>query len=242
MGDDGCSLASLVFSLNLATSLNAPPESDVAELAAALARAGVDLAANPLSAEQLGQLAQYCRLLWEWNAKINLTRHDTFDKFAARDFIDSFELAKLLEANEEVLDAGTGGGVPGIVVAVLRPDTQVSLCESVGKKAKAVQDMVQKLGLPVPVYHARAEDVLEDFRFTTIVARAVGPLSRMLRWFEPHWASIGRLLLAKGPKWIEERGEARHLGLMNRLDLRKVAEYPLTGTESNGVILQIKRR
>ncbi|MCA9265896.1 MAG: 16S rRNA (guanine(527)-N(7))-methyltransferase RsmG [Planctomycetales bacterium] len=187
----------------------------------------------------LGPLAAYCELLWEWNQRMNLTRHDTYEKFVSRDLVDSLQLAACLEAGEEVLDVGSGGGVPGIVVAILRPDIEVSLCESTGKKAMALDDMVQRLKIPVPVYHDRAETVLEDLRFSTVMARAVGPIDKMLGWFQNHWDSIGRLLLIKGPKWVEERGTARHLGLLRDLDLRRLASYPMHGTSSESVILSI---
>ena len=193
-----------------------------------------------LPADQVRQLDAYCQLLWEWNERINLTRHNTYEKFVARDVRDSIELARLLEPDEEILDVGTGGGVPGIPLAILRPDVQVSLCESVAKKAKAVDDIVQRLGLSVPVYHDRAENVLEDLRFSSVVVRAVAPIPKLLKWFAPHWQSIGRLLLTKGPQWVSERGTARHLGLMANLSLRRVCSYPLPDSDAESVILQIE--
>ena len=86
--------------------------------------------------EQAALLEQYCRLLWDWNTKINLTRHTDYQTFVARDLVDSLALAEFLEPGERVLDVGTGGGVPGIVLAIVRPDLAVSLSESVGKKAR----------------------------------------------------------------------------------------------------------
>jgi 16S rRNA (guanine527-N7)-methyltransferase len=131
--------------------------------------------------------------------------------------------------------------VPGIPLAILRPDVELALAESVQKRAKILSEIVHTLELPVPVYAARGEDLLEDFRFTTIVARAVGSIAKFCRWVEPHWANVDRILLVKGPKWVEERGEARHLGMMANLQLRKVAEYPLgDDDESNGVILELR--
>ena len=127
-----------------------------------------------LPTDQVAALEEYCRLLWDWNAKINLTRHTDFDRFVARDVVDSLALARHLAQGEDVLDVGTGGGVPGIILAVVRPDLSVSLCESVAKKARVVEDIVRKLGLPLEVHHTRAEDLLERFSCDTLVARAVG--------------------------------------------------------------------
>jgi 16S rRNA (guanine527-N7)-methyltransferase len=206
-------------------------------LAAALARHEMAL---PI--EQIAQLENYCQRLWDWNAKINLTRHTDYEKFVARDLADSLVFARFLERGERVMDVGTGGGVPGVVLAIVRPDLQIWLCESVAKKARVVAEIVQQLGLPAPVLHARAEDVLTDQRFDTLVVRAVARLRKLLEWFRPHWGAFDRLLVLKGPGWIDERGEARHYGLLHDLALRKLATYPLPGTKSESVLLQICRR
>src|SRR5262245_5796266 len=115
-------------------------------LCAALDRHGLEL-----PADQIAQLEKYARLLWDWNEKLNLTRHTDFEKFVGRDLLDSLQLAAHLRQEDEVLDVGTGGGVPGVMLAIVRPDLKVTLCDSVGKKAKAVESIVQELGLEVPV-------------------------------------------------------------------------------------------
>jgi 16S rRNA (guanine527-N7)-methyltransferase len=186
------------------------------------------------------RLQSYVRALWAWNEHLNLTRHTTWELFVGRDLRDCLQLAPLLQPGEEVLDLGSGNGIPGIPLSILRSDIEVSLAESVAKRANALGEIIGELGLPVPVYGARGEDLLDDFRFTTIVARAVGSISKFCRWVEPHWSNVGRLLLVKGPKWIDERGEARHLGALSKLELRRVAAYPLgDDAHSEGVILQI---
>ncbi|MFG0264779.1 MAG: 16S rRNA (guanine(527)-N(7))-methyltransferase RsmG [Rhodopirellula sp. JB055] len=193
-----------------------------AEFKTALEQFGLELD------EPLGMsLQQYAQSLWRYNEQINLTRHTTWDLFVTRDLRDCLQLAQLIQPGEEVLDMGSGNGVPGIPLAMLRPDIEVALAESVGKRAKVLDELVTELNLPVPVYAARGEDLLEDFRFTTIVSRAVGSLLKFCRWVEPHWSQFDRLLLIKGPKWVEERGEARHHGVLKGLDLRVVATYPL---------------
>jgi 16S rRNA (guanine527-N7)-methyltransferase len=191
------------------------------------------------SPEQISQLDHYRRLLWEWNEKMNLTRHTTIEKFVQRDVYDSVQLAALLEQNERVLDVGTGGGVPGVILAILRPDLKVSLAESTAKKARAVEAMVNELGLPVEVYACRAEEVLEVSTFSTLVARAVAPLRKILTWFQPHWEAFDKLLIIKGPSWVEERGEARHHGLLAGRELRKAATYQTPGSGAESVILKI---
>ena len=201
------------------------------------------LEANEIQLEEevAQKLELYATTMWGLNESLNLTRHTSWDLFVSRDLRDCIQLAPLLGTGEEILDLGSGNGVPGIPLAILRPDVEVSLAESVAKRASALNEIIAELNLPVPVYGARGEDLLEDFRFTTIVSRAVGSLVKFCRWVEPHWENVDRLLLIKGPRWVEERGEARHFGLLNGLDLRRVASYPLGDAEEEreGVILQI---
>ncbi len=216
------------------------------ELTAVLAARSIEL-----EPETVERLEAYVRSMWEWNKQLNLTRHTTWDLFVSRDLRDCLQLAPLLQAGERVLDLGSGNGVPGIPLSILRPDIEVALAESVAKRAGALNEIVSAIDAPVAVYAARGEELLEDFRFTTIVSRAVGSIVKFCRWIEPHWTNVDRLLLIKGPKWVEERGEARHHGVLKNLQLRRVASYPLGGGDgettadgetspaSEGVILQI---
>jgi 16S rRNA (guanine527-N7)-methyltransferase len=203
-------------------------------LAAVIAQHGLQL-----PEEQIHLLDRYCTLLWDWNTKLNLTRHTDYEKFVSRDLIDSLAFARFLEPKERVLDVGTGGGVPGVVLAIVRPDLAIELCESVGKRARVVSDIAGQLGLSVPIHVVRVEQLLEERRYNTLVVRAVARLAKLLEWFRPHWERFDRLLVLKGPAWVDERGEARHHGLLHGLALRKLTSYPLPGTESESVLLQV---
>jgi 16S rRNA (guanine527-N7)-methyltransferase len=205
-------------------------------LAAALERHRIEL-----DEDQAALLDRYARALWAWNQKLNLTRHTNYEKFVSRDVVDSQWLERFLDSAERVLDVGTGGGVPGIVLAILRPDLEVSLCESVAKKARAVEDLVRQLGLPITVRHARAEELLSAHDYDTLVARAVAPLDKLLTWFKPHWDTFGRLLVLKGPSWVEERAKAQEKKLLRSVRINVLATYPLPGTESQSVVLEIRK-
>ena len=98
-------------------------------LAAALARHGIELPGPGSHRSE-----QYCRLLWEWNARLNLTRHTDYEKFVARDLVDSLAFCPVPGAGRKVLDVGTGGGVPGVVLAILRDDLEVSLSRIGGQE------------------------------------------------------------------------------------------------------------
>jgi 16S rRNA (guanine527-N7)-methyltransferase len=196
----------------------------------------------PIADGQIEKLDLYRRLLWSWNERMNLTRHTTLEKFVGRDVVDSYELSKLLAQGERVLDVGTGGGVPGIAIAILRPDLVVNVCDSTQKKARAVEAIVADLGMAVRVYPNRAEEVLEITTFDTLVARALAPLAKVLGWLEPRWDAFDRLLLIKGRAWVDERNEARQLGLMRGLQLRKAATYDSPGSGAESVVLSVQRR
>jgi 16S rRNA (guanine527-N7)-methyltransferase len=196
-----------------------------------------------LAPEQVEQIGQYCALLWEWNQKFNLTRHTTFDIFVTRDLCDTLHLSELLPPGTRVLDWGSGGGVPGLLLALLRPDLKVELSECIGKKAQALQDMVKKLHLSVPVHAKHIERVLERPRahYDVVVARAIGPLWKMLRTLRPYWPVLDGLLAIKGPRWVDERAEARHRGFLAQMTLRKAAQYHSPGEDSReSVILRVE--
>jgi len=203
-------------------------------LAAALVRHQIQLQPG-----QVKQLDHYCKLLWNWNEKINLTRHTTYEKFVSRDLVDTLQLATLIHPKEEVLDCGSGGGVPGLTLAIVRPDLEITLSDTTQKKARVLEDMVKQLKLPVPVFACRTENMLDDTRYDVLTMRAVGPLSQLLTWFRPHWSLISRMLLIKGPKWVEEQAEAKRRGLLRDLEMKPALEYPMPGTDSKSVILKI---
>jgi 16S rRNA (guanine527-N7)-methyltransferase len=207
-------------------------------LPAALARHSI-----ALPAEQVKRLDQYCRLLWAWNEKLNLTRHCDYETFVGRDVVDSLAFAKFLADRERVLDVGTGGGVPGVVLAILRPDLSISLAESVAKKARAVGEIVRALRLPISVYHSRAEALLAaGQKYDTLVIRAVARLDKLLQSFNPYWGTFQRMLVLKGPAWVEERKVSRERQLIQHLDLRRLLTYPIPGSDAESVLLQLTPR
>ena len=195
-----------------------------------------------LDEQRLQTVRNYCILLWIKNEQMNLTRHTDWDQFVARDLVDTLQLSRLIPENCDVLDVGSGGGVPGMLLAILRPDLKVTLTESVGKKGLALGEFAGALELQIEIYNERAEALLEDFRFDVTTARAVGPLVKLCRWFEGKWPPVGRMLAIKGPKWNDEKAVAEEAGLLKEIDLKKVAEYATPGTEWNSVILEISAK
>lgn len=199
------------------------------------------VAAHELSftEDQLSKLAAYCEQLWDWNSRLNLTRHTNYDAFVTRDLFDCRYLAELLQDNERVLDVGSGGGVPGVVLAILRPDVTITLAESTQKKAAALKSIVKELSLPVTVISDRGEEVLRRQMFDSITARAVAPLKKLVPLFHPQRKKFCRLLLVKGPKWRDELSSAEAAGLMDRVHAETVACYATPGRDGRSVVLEV---
>ena len=100
------------------------PDRAATELAPALA-AECERQGLTVSAEAIPRLAAYAARLWDWNERLNLTRHTDVERFVTRDIVDAVALEPHLAHGERILDVGTGGGVPGVLLAILRPDLRV---------------------------------------------------------------------------------------------------------------------
>jgi 16S rRNA (guanine527-N7)-methyltransferase len=216
--------------------------SDLARaIAAECDRLGLDM--HP---DSIQRLAAYAASLWSWNERLNLTRHTDVGKFVSRDVADAAAIGPHLARGEHVLDVGTGGGVPGALLAILRPDLRVELCDSISKKARAVREIVREAGLSLPVHETAGQTVVtaagRSERFDTLVVRAVAPLVKLLSWFEPIAGEFGRLLVVKGPRWEEEKGAARHKGFAKKVTVRRIAAWPIRGSDNESVLLEIRPR
>ncbi|MFM6946674.1 MAG: 16S rRNA (guanine(527)-N(7))-methyltransferase RsmG [Flavobacteriales bacterium] len=138
-----------------------------------------------LTEQQKNQFAQLPELYAYWNAQINVISRKDTDHFMERHVLHSLAIAKIQAfiPGSSVLDIGTGGGFPGIPLAILFPDVSFHLVDSIGKKIKVVQEVAQSLGLKnVTTTHCRAEQIKDRYDF--IVSRAVTQMPVFLTWIK----------------------------------------------------------
>ncbi len=136
-----------------------------------------------LSDQQYQQFEQLYPLYHEWNARINVISRKDLDQFYERHVLHSLAIARLVQfvPGTLVLDIGTGGGFPGIPLAILFPETQFTLVDSIGKKITVVKEVAAAIGLNnVSAHHERVEKIPGEFDF--IVSRAVAPLEELASW------------------------------------------------------------
>ncbi len=136
-----------------------------------------------LSEQQLLLFAKHEELFKTWNEKVNLVSRKDIDNLTVKHILHSLSIVKYIrfDGGARVLDIGTGGGFPGIPLAIYYPNVKFTLVDSIEKKIKVVEDLVSELDLKnVTVKRARAEELKEDFDY--VVSRAVAPMSELVGW------------------------------------------------------------
>ncbi len=157
-----------------------------------------------LSEIQQNQFAQLGELYKEWNAQINVISRKDIDELYIRHVLHSLGIAKVQPFKEgtAVLDIGTGGGFPGIPLAILFPETKFLLVDSIGKKVKVVEEVAISLGLKnVNAEHIRAEKVKGEFDF--IVSRAVTKMDDFVKWTKNKIAKKSKHELKNGILYLK---------------------------------------
>ena len=174
--------------------------------------------------------ARHLALIEETNQVLNLTRITTPREAAIKHVLDSVIPWRLFLGAKNVLDAGTGAGFPGIPLALVMPEVQFILAESIQKKARFVESALKALALPnVTVAAQRAEEILKNQEIDIVTARAFAPISKALDLLQG-----ARLLLYKGPDVEREIAEVRK----PRASIKVVMRYDLPDAMGTRTIVE----
>lgn len=142
---------------------------------------------SDFTGKQLEQFQALKPLYEDWNSKINVISRKDMDNFYLHHVLHSLAIATQFEFAEgmNVMDLGCGGGFPGIPLAILFPETNFLMVDSINKKLAVVQEVADAIGLQnIETRHSRAEDI-KDRKFDCVVSRAVAPLKDLVRWSKP---------------------------------------------------------
>lgn len=157
-----------------------------------------------LSSRQLSQFELLESLYKEWNEKINVISRKDTEELYERHVLHSLAIAKVIKfkENSKILDVGTGGGFPGIPLAIMYPNSEFLLVDSIGKKIKVVNAIADSLDLSnLRAIHTRAEDVNEKFDF--VVSRAVTQMPLFLNWVKGKFKSNSKHQLPNGILYLK---------------------------------------
>uniref|UniRef100_UPI0035BC4C11 16S rRNA (guanine(527)-N(7))-methyltransferase RsmG n=1 Tax=Mucilaginibacter sp. TaxID=1882438 RepID=UPI0035BC4C11 len=157
-----------------------------------------------LTLQQQEQFARLQELYTLWNSQINVISRKDIELLYERHVLHSLGIAKVMEfaPGTSVLDVGTGGGFPGVPLAILSPDVNFHLVDSIGKKIKVVNEVAMALGLTnVKGTHARAEDIKEKFDF--VVSRAVTQLKDFYPWVKGKFSKTNNNKLPNGILYLK---------------------------------------
>jgi len=202
-----------------------------AVLGEGIAAMGLDV--NPA---QQDKLMNYLALMFKWNAVYNLTSLRDPMQMVTHHLLDSLAAVPAFAAAQNVLDVGSGGGLPGIVLAIVRPDMKVSMIDTVHKKTAFLTQVKAELGLAnVTVYTARVEQLQVNDKFDVITSRAFADLSDFVNWSSHLLADGGRYIALKG---VAPKDEQERLPAEWKVDKVEPLDVPRLGAERHLVFIE----
>ena len=179
-----------------------------------------------LTAHQISQFELLSILYKDWNLKINVVSRKDIDEIYLRHVLHSLAIAKVqpFSAGSSVLDVGTGGGFPGIPLAILFPEVQFHLVDSIGKKTKVVEQVRDGLELQnVKVTNARAETIVGHYDF--IVSRAVAQMETFVRWVKNRVAKKSNHDLKNGILYLKGGDLTQELSLFPKATIHPISFF-----------------
>lgn len=179
-----------------------------------------------LSDKQQDQFEKLETLYHDWNLKINVVSRKDIDELYLRHVLHSLGIAKIqsFQKGARVLDVGTGGGFPGIPLAILFPDTHFHLVDSIGKKIKVVEEVSQGLGLKnIEITNDRAENITGQYDF--IVSRAVAQMETFVRWVKGRIAKKSTHELKNGILYLKGGDLTEELATYPKARVYNLTDY-----------------
>jgi 16S rRNA (guanine527-N7)-methyltransferase len=195
-----------------------------------LPRSAIEQLAGELSESQAHSLALYADAILRASPRMNLVSRRSLGDLEGH-LVDAAALLAFADPGDgQVADLGSGAGLPGLVVAILRPRARVTVVDSRRSKVVFLKDVVRRLRLPnVEVVHARIENLAGRVAYPLAVARALGESSVILPGCLRLLAPGGRLVLFKGPRWVDEAADVRAIAEEQGAEITRAEQVPLPG-------------
>jgi len=199
-----------------------------------------------LTNRMLEQFEDYMKLLLEWNEKINLTAIIEEDDIILKHFLDSLTISKYIKENKSIVDVGTGAGFPGLPLKITREDVKVTLVDSLNKRIKFLEDVIEKIELKkIETLHYRAEEFGQNKKyresFDIATSRAVANLSTLVEYLLPLVKVGGICICMKGSEIQEELENSKKAVKILGGQIEKVEEFTLPGSDIKRNIIIIKK-
>lgn len=179
-----------------------------------------------LSERQVQQFSMLKSLYEEWNAQINVISRKDMDDFYERHVLHSLAIGKYIQFSDDtqLLDVGTGGGFPGVPLAILFPNCQFTLVDSIGKKIKVVKEVVNALGLTnVSALQTRAEELKGSYDF--VVSRAVTQMKDFVPWVRKKFNKTQRNELPNGILYLKGGDLSEELAYFPKAVITNISKY-----------------
>ncbi|CEN42680.1 Ribosomal RNA small subunit methyltransferase G [Capnocytophaga canis] len=179
-----------------------------------------------LTLQQKEQFAALKSVYESWNTKINVISRKDMDSFYERHVLHSLAIAKVQVFNpsSDIMDVGTGGGFPGIPLAILFPEVNFTLVDSIGKKIKVVKEVAKEIGLEnVTAINSRVE--LIDKKFDFIVSRAVTQMPEFVKWIKGKVKNDGKHELPNGILYLKGGDLSEELATFTNVQLYNISDF-----------------
>ena len=181
-----------------------------------------------LTSAQKEQFEQLNHLYKDWNKKINVVSRKDIDELYLRHVLHSLAIAKLqpFKAGAHIIDVGTGGGFPGIPLAILFPETKFDLVDSIGKKIKVVNQVTDGLNLEnVKTYNCRVEDLDKQNEYDFIISRAVARMDTFVKWTKGKIAKQSNHKLKNGILYLKGGDLTKELSKYKTAKIYPLSDY-----------------